>query len=144
ETVTNCNGIYTACDQRMPAQGAFIVPNLGIAIVPVIYGDYHSWNAAFLFAGNYGVPVHRHRMGAEIHLGFSPVQGRTIQGANYAEVKEGYAMPIPPGVDHGFENTSGHDHIVPFIFGALPLAGWGIFSDVEPQPRVERQECPLE
>src|SRR5262249_29733670 len=33
ETVTNCNGIYTACDQRMPAQGAFIVPNLGIAIV---------------------------------------------------------------------------------------------------------------
>jgi hypothetical protein len=47
--------------------------------------------------------------------------------------------------DHGFFNTSGHDHIVPFVFGSLTMTGWGIFFDVEPRSNtVERREQPLE
>jgi mannose-6-phosphate isomerase-like protein (cupin superfamily) len=146
EPISSGNGIYVARDMALPEQGAFIVPNLGISIVPVIYGDHHSWNAAFLTANQVGVSVHRHHKGAEIHLGFSPVKGRTILGDNYAEVSEGYAMAIPPMTDHGFFNTSGHDHIVPFVFGSLTMTGWGIFFDVEPRsnPGVERREHPLE
>jgi mannose-6-phosphate isomerase-like protein (cupin superfamily) len=114
--------------------------------VPVIYGDYHSWNAAFLTADQVGVPVHRHHKGAEIHLGFSPLKGRTILGENCAEVSEGYAMAIPPMTDHGFFNTSGHDHILPFIFGSLTMTGWGIFFDVEPRSDsgIDRREHPVE
>ncbi len=146
EPISSGNGIYVARDLVLPEQGAFIVPNLGISIVPVIYGDYHSWNAAFLTADQVGVSVHRHHKGAEIHLGFSPVKGRTILGDNFAEVSEGYAMAIPPMTDHGFFNTSGHDHIVPFVFGSLTMTGWGIFFDVEPRSNtgIERREHPLE
>jgi len=133
EPVTTGNGIYVARDLVLPEQGAFLVPNLGISIVPVIYGDYHSWNAAFLKAGQAGVSVHRHHKGAEIHLGYSQVKGRTILGQSFAEVSEGYAMPIPPLTDHGFFNTSGHDHVVPFVFGSRIMSGWGIFFDVEPR-----------
>jgi mannose-6-phosphate isomerase-like protein (cupin superfamily) len=144
--VSSGNGIYVARDLVLPEQGAFVVPNLGISIVPVIYGDYHSWNAAFLTADQVGVSVHRHHKGAEIHLGFSPVKGLTILGENFAEVSEGYAMAIPPMTDHGFFNTSGHDHIVPFIFGSLTMTGWGIFFDVEPRSdsAIDRREHPLE
>jgi mannose-6-phosphate isomerase-like protein (cupin superfamily) len=144
--ITSGNGIYLARDLVLPEQGAFIVPNLGISIVPVIYGDYHSWNAAFLTADQVGVSVHRHHKGAEIHLGFSPVKGQTILGDNYAEISEGYAMAIPPMTDHGFFNTSGHDHTVPFVFGSLTMTGWGIFFDVEPRSStgIERHEHPLE
>jgi hypothetical protein len=144
--ITTCNGIYVARDLVLPEQGAFIVPNLGISIVPIIYGDHHSWNAAFLDADQFGVSVHRHREGAEIHLGFSPLEGHTILGGGFAEVREGYAMPIPPMADHGFRNTSGHDHVVPFIFGSLLKAGWGVFFDVEPRPDgdLPREEHPLQ
>jgi mannose-6-phosphate isomerase-like protein (cupin superfamily) len=146
EPVSSGNGIYVARDLVLPEQGAFIVPNLGISVVPVIYGDYHSWNAAFLTADQVGVSVHRHRKGAEIHLGYSPVKGRTILGEDFAEVSEGYAMAIPPMTDHGFFNTSGHDHILPFVFGSLTMTGWGIFFDVEPRSNsgVERREQPLD
>ena len=146
EPVTMSNGIYVARDLVLPEQGSFIVPNLGISILPVIYGDYHSWNAAFLKADQVGVSVHRHHKGAEIHLGFSPVKGRTIVGNSFAEVSEGYAMPIPPMTDHGFDNTSGHDHIVPFVFGSRTMSGWGIFFDVEPRSDsgIQRQEHPLQ
>jgi mannose-6-phosphate isomerase-like protein (cupin superfamily) len=146
EPVTTSNGVYVARDQVLPEQGAFIVPNLGISIVPVIYGDHHSWNAAFLKADQTGVSVHRHHKGAEIHLGFSPVKGRTILGQSYAEVSEGYAMPIPPMTDHGFFNASGHDHVLPFVFGSRTMTGWGIFFDVEPRPDngLKRHEHPLQ
>ncbi len=144
--VTSCEGIYVARDIVQPEQGAFLVPSLKIAIVPVIYGDHHSWNSAFLAADQAGVAVHRHHQGAEIHLGFSPVKGRTILGSGYAEVLDGYAMPIPPMTDHGFLNTSGHDHVLPFVFGSLPMTGWGIFFDVEPRPDngLQRQKYELE
>jgi hypothetical protein len=146
EPVASGNGIYVARDLVLPAQGAFIVPNLGISIIPVIYGDYHSWNAAFLSASQAGVAVHRHHKGAEIHLGFSPVQGNTIVGQSFAQVSEGYAMPIPPLTDHGFLNTSGHDHVLPFVFGSLTMSGWGVFFDVEPRADSgdQRLEHPLQ
>jgi hypothetical protein len=142
QRVTAGNGLYVARALELPEQGAFIVPDLDISIAPVIYGDHHSWNAAFLAGNRPGVAVHRHRQGAEIHLGYSPVQGRTILGDSFAEVEEGYAMPIPPMTDHGFLNTSGEDHVLPFIFGSLWMAGWGIFFDVEPRPEeaVKRKE----
>jgi mannose-6-phosphate isomerase-like protein (cupin superfamily) len=55
-------------------------------------------------------------------------------------------MAIPPMTDHGFFNTSGHDHIVPFVFGSLTMTGWGIFFDVEPRSdsAIDRREHPLE
>lgn len=133
ELVRNSSGIYVCRDVILPQQGVYVVPTLGISIVPFIYGDNHSWNAAFLSSNQVGVPLHRHRKGAEIHLGFSPLKGRTVLGNSFAEVQEAYAMPIAPGTDHGFLNTSGHDHILPFIFGSLVLSGWGIFDDVEPR-----------
>ncbi len=139
ERVTNCNGIYSARDLSLPEQGAFLVPNLGISILPLIYGDYHSWNAAFLSAKQFGVSVHRHLKGAEIHLGFAPTHGQTILGPYIADVSEGYAMPIPPMTDHGFRNTSGHDHILPFVFGSIMMTGWGVFFDVEARANDEAQ-----
>jgi hypothetical protein len=145
QRVTAGNGLYVARDVELPEQGAFIVPDLDIAIAPIIYGDFHSWNAAFLAAGRPGVAVHRHHFGAEIHLGFSPVKGETILGDSFAEVGEGYAMPIPPMTDHGFLNTSGGDHVVPFVFGSLKMAGWGVFFDVEARREsLERKRRSLE
>ncbi len=141
ERVTNCNGIYLAHDLSLPEQGAFLVPNLGISILPLIYGDHHSWNAAFLSAKQFGVSVHRHLKGAEIHLGFAHTHGQTILGSHIADVSEGYAMPIPPMTDHGFRNTSGHDHILPFVFGSMPMTGWGVFFDVEARANDDAQRA---
>ena len=146
ERVSSGTGIYIARDQELPEQGAFVVPDLDISIAPLIYGDYHSWNAAFLAGNRPGVAVHRHHFGAEIHLGYSPVKGHTILGDSFAQVSEGYAMPIPPMTDHGFLNASGEDHVVPFIFGSLKAGGWGVFFDVEPRSgeTSERKERSLE
>jgi mannose-6-phosphate isomerase-like protein (cupin superfamily) len=146
QKLRSCDGIYVARDLELPLQGAFTVPGLDISIVPIIYGDHHSWNAAFLAMDQPGVAVHRHHHGAEIHLGFASVEGRTILGKSFSVVNEGYAMPIPPMTDHGFINTSGHDHILPFVFGSLKMGGWGIFFDVEPCPghESERIEQPLQ
>src|SRR5690242_10359587 len=80
ERVTRSTGIYLASDCTWREQGVFTVPNLGISIAPMIYGDQHSWNIAFMPADKVGVAVHRHRKGAEIHLGFSPLEGNTILG----------------------------------------------------------------
>jgi len=133
------NGIYVVRDLELAEQSTFVVPNLNISIASLIYGDHHSWNAAFLSGDESGVSVHRHKKGAEIHLGFSPVKGLTILGACEAEVEEGYAMPIPPMTDHGFLNTSGQDHVLPFIFGSLVMGGWGLFFDVEPRTEEVRR-----
>ena len=46
-------------------------------------------------------------------------------------------MPIPPKTDHGFRNMSGHDHILPFVFGSMVMTGWGIFFDVEARANDE-------
>ena len=146
ERVTAGNGLYTASDIRLPEQGSFVVPNLNIDIVPLIYGDHHSWNVAYMTAEGRGVAVHRHRKGAEIHLGFSPVMGRTILENRAARVEEGYAMPISPMTEHGFDNLSGHDHFLPFIFGSLVMGGWGILFDVEPRSGepTRLKEVPLD
>jgi len=146
QRVTASNGFYVARALELPEQGAFIVPDLNISISPIIYGDYLSWNAAFLVGDRPGVAVHRHRYGAEIHLGYAPVKGQTILGESFTEVEEGYAMPIPPMTYHGFFNTSGEDHVVPFVFGSFKMGGWGVFFDVEPQSAepVKRKAEPLE
>lgn len=135
--ITNSNGIHVTRDTGAPGQASFVVPNLGITIVPLVYGDHHSWNLAYLESETgtpRDVPVHRHHQGVEIHLGYEPIEGFTILGDCGAEVTEGYAMPIPPMIAHGFTNTSGTPHHVPFIFGSLQQAGWGVFLDVEAQP----------
>ena len=80
------------------------------------------------------VPFHLHQDGVEIHLGYGPLHGNTVLGEFYAEVDEGYAMPIPPKVRHGYVNDSTMQHHVPFIFGSLTRGGWGVFLDVEAQP----------
>ena len=146
ERVTSGQGIYIANDLELPEQGVFVVPDLNISIAPFIYGDYHSCNGAFLLGDRPGVAVHRHHRGVEIHLGYSPVAGQTVLGDCFSEVKEGYAMPIPPMTDHGFFNRSGEDHVVPFVFGSMQAGGWGVFFDVEARPGegVERKEVPLE
>jgi len=77
--------------------------------------------------------MHRHRFGVEIHLGYHPLEGYMVLGECKAHVTEGYAMPIPPMTRHGWANTTGKVHHVPFIFGSLQQAGWGVFLDVEPQ-----------
>ena len=132
--ITASNGISTTQDTHAPAQGNFVVPNLGITIVPLVYGDYHSWNLAYLGGPDAGVPFHRHHEGVEIHLGFGPLHGYTVLGDCYAEIGEGYAMPIPPMLRHGYVNDSRLVHHVPFIFGSLRRGGWGVYLDVEPQP----------
>jgi hypothetical protein len=120
---------------QAPAQASFVVPGLGIIIVPLVYGDHHSWNLAYLAGQARDVPTHRHHHGVEIHLGYNPTHGMTVLGKHRAEVEEGYAMPIPPETDHGWINTSPEAHHVPFIFGSQKHGGWGVFLDVEPQPR---------
>ena len=144
DAVVGTDGLYIANDTHVPQQGAFLVPSLGITIVPLIYGDFHSWNFAYLPSNQSGVPIHRHRAGAEIHLGRSRVNGFTVLGNCQADVQEGYAMPIPPTVEHGFYNRSGHDHILPFVFGSLALGGWGIFFDVEPRGESTGTLCTRE
>ena len=134
EAITSCNGLSITRDREAPAQGSFVVPNLGITIVPLVYGDHHSWNLAWLDGERSDVPCHLHREGVEIHLGYSPLHGHTILGNSKAEVKEGYAMPIPPGTRHGYSNIGTLTHHLPFIFGSSSLGGWGVFLDVEARP----------
>ena len=134
ESITSGNGLHLTRDTFAPEQGSFIVPNLGITIVPLVYGDHHSWNLAWLGAARSDVPYHLHREGVEIHLGYPPLHGFAVLGDTKAEVVEGYAMPIPPNTRHGYTNIGDQTHHVPFIFGSLKCGGWGVFLDVEPQP----------
>ncbi len=141
EAITSENGIHLTQDNHAPAQASFVVPSLGITIVPLVYGDHHSWNLAWLDGERSDVPYHRHQAGVEIHLGYGPLHGYTVLGDCRAEVSDGYAMPIPPNVRHGYTNDSPLPHHVPFIFGSLTRGGWGVFLDVEPQPLpLERLE----
>jgi mannose-6-phosphate isomerase-like protein (cupin superfamily) len=141
EAITSENGIHITRDTGAPEQASFVVPNLGITIVPLVYGDHHSWNLAWLDTEHADVPFHLHREGVEIHLGFSPMHGYTVLGDAKAELTEGYAMPIPPNTRHGYTNIGRQPHQVPFIFGSLTCGGWGVFLDVEPQPiELERLE----
>ncbi len=135
ERISGGNGIFTASDDRLPKQGSFVVPNLGITIVPLVYGDHHSWNTTQLPGPLIGATSHRHRAGVEIHLGYSPMHGRTFLGDYATEIREGYAMPIPINVDHGLDNLEETEHWVPFIFGSLTLGGWGVFFDVDPREK---------
>ncbi len=134
EAITFGNGLYLTRDTSAPEQGSFAVPNLGITIVPLVYGDHHSWNLAWLDGARSDVPYHLHREGVEIHLGYSPVHGYTVLGNAKAELKEGYAMPIPPNTRHGYTNIGNRTHHVPFVFGSFTCGGWGVLLDVEPQP----------
>ncbi|MFN0055488.1 MAG: hypothetical protein ACKV0T_25355 [Planctomycetales bacterium] len=141
EAIAGGNGIHLTQDTGVPPQGSFVVPNLGITIVPLVYGDHHSWNLAWLDSRRADVPYHLHREGVEIHLGFGPMHGYTVLGEAKAELTEGYAMPIPPNTRHGYSNIGSLPHHVPFIFGSLTTGGWGVFLDVEPQPiELERLE----
>ena len=45
--IQSCNGIYLTQDSGAPEQASFVVPNLGITIVLLVYGDHHSWNLAY-------------------------------------------------------------------------------------------------
>lgn len=132
--ITAGNGLSLTRDTAAPPQACFQVPNLGITIVPLVYGDHHSWNLAWLDGAKSDVPCHLHRAGVEIHLGYGPLHGHTILGDAKALVTEGYAMPIPPATWHGYTNIGARTHHVPFIFGSLVLGGWGVFLDVDAQP----------
>ena len=79
--------------------------------------------------------MHRHMHGVEIHLGYRPLEGYMVLGDCKAAVDESYAMPIPPRTRHGWANISGVVHHVPFVFGSLEHAGWGVYFDVEPVPK---------
>ncbi len=133
EKITSECGIHLTQDTHAPEQASFVVPNLGIIIVPLVYGEHHSWNLAYLSGDHRDVPTHRHYHGVEIHLGYNPTHGLTVLGECRADVDEGYAMPIPPETDHGWVNTSDQAHHVPFIFGSLKHGGWGVYLDVEAQ-----------
>ncbi|MBI3862479.1 MAG: hypothetical protein HY290_11345 [Planctomycetia bacterium] len=141
EAITAGNGIHLTRDTGAPEQASFVVPSLGITIVPLVYGDHHSWNLAWLAGERSDVPYHLHREGVEIHLGYGPLHGYTVLGDAKAEIAEGYAMPIPPNTRHGYTNIGPQAHHVPFIFGSMTCGGWGVFLDVEPQPiELERLE----
>ena len=144
--VSSGNGIYVAQDNILPEQGSFVVPNLGITIVPLIYGEHHSWNSTHLPGPCIDATNHRHHAGVEIHLGYSPVHGITMLDRFRSQIREGYAMPIPVMIDHGLDNLSDQEHWVPFIFGSLTLGGWGVFFDVEPRPAKAQdlRKAPLE
>lgn len=135
EAITAGNGLHLTRDTFAPEQASFVVPSLGITIVPLVYGDHHSWNLAWLDGARSDVPYHIHRDGVEIHLGYSPLHGYTVLGDTKAELVKGYAMPIPPNTRHGYTNIGDQTHHVPFIFGSLKCGGWGVFLDVEPKPR---------
>ena len=70
EEISAGNGIHLTQDTHVPEQASFVVPNLGITIVPLVYGDHHSWNLAWLGGPRSDVPFHRHHEGVEIHLGY--------------------------------------------------------------------------
>lgn len=142
EEITAGNGLTLTRDTAAPEQACFQVPTLGITIVPLVYGDHHSWNLAWLDGPRSDVPCHLHREGVEIHLGYAPLHGHTILGDVKAEVTEGYAMPIPPGTRHGYVNGGGLTHHVPFIFGSLARGGWGVFLDVAARP-TEAADLPV-
>ncbi len=131
ESICNCGGLPCASDTHAPQQANFVVPGLGITIVPLVYGDFHSWNLAWLDGEQQDVPTHQHRRGVEIHLGYEPTHGDTVLGDSRCRCEHGYAMPIPPETRHGWVNTSEQPHHVPFIFGSLDHGGWGVFLDVE-------------
>ena len=59
EEITTCGGIHLTQDTCASEQASFIVPKLGITIVPLVHGDFHSWNLAYL-KEPYDVPFHRH------------------------------------------------------------------------------------
>jgi len=139
ERISTCGGIYVTRDSEVPEQASFAVPALGITIVPLIYGDQHSWNLAVLPPEADTATMHYHHHGVEIHLGYKPLHGYTILGDCYAEVSEGYAMPIRPRTVHGYANASGQRHGLPFIFGSMSHAGWGVFFDVQPEPKPLQQ-----
>jgi mannose-6-phosphate isomerase-like protein (cupin superfamily) len=134
QRITLSNGLLPVRGGQTPEQASFLVPGLGITIVPLVYGDSHCWNEAYLSGSAGDVPRHLHEDGVEIHLGFGALRGFTVLDRFRAEVKAGYAMAIPPRTPHGFQNTSGHEHYLPFIFGSKRLGGWGIALDVESQP----------
>jgi hypothetical protein len=142
EQIISSNGIPCTQDTEAPEGATFQVPNLGIDIVPLVYGDYHSWNLAWLAGDKRNVPAHWHEEGVEIHLGYHPTHGITVLGGRRAPVDEGYAMPIPSGVDHAWVSTGAEIHHVPFIFGSLKHGGWGVFFDVEKAMRPP-EESPL-
>lgn len=134
EAIVSHNGIHLTRDDAPQPQASFVVPNLGITIAPLVYGEHHSWNIAWLDPAQSNVPAHQHHRGVEIHLGYSPMKGYTILGDCATEVTEGYAMPIPPMTRHGYTNVGPMGHHVPFIFGSLHHGGWGVFLDVEAKP----------
>lgn len=134
ETIVSHNGIHLTRDDAPQQQASFVVPNLGITIIPLVYGEHHSWNIAWLDPAKSNVPAHQHHRGVEIHLGYGPMKGYTILGDCAAEVSEGYAMPIPPMTRHGYTNIGPMGHNVPFIFGSLHHSGWGVFLDVQARP----------
>ena len=134
DAIRASDGIVPLRDDALPEQASYQVPGIEVVIVPLVYGDHISWNTAFVTAASGGATTHRHALQVEIHLGYEGVHGRTLLDGRAATVTEPYAMPIPPTLDHGFDNLSGHDHFVPFVFGSQTLDGWGVFFDVEPRP----------
>jgi hypothetical protein len=60
EQISSSNGICLTRDTGAPEQASFVVPNLGITIVPLVYGDHHSWNLAWLPGERSDVPFHQH------------------------------------------------------------------------------------
>ncbi len=139
ERISTCGGIYVTRDNEVPDQASYVLSALGISIVPLVYGDHHSWNLAVLPPEADTTTMHSHQHGVEIHLGYRPLQGYTILGNCCAEVSEGYAMPIRPRTVHGYANASGQRHGLPFVFGSMRHAGWGVFFDVEPKRRPLEQ-----
>ena len=146
DAIRMSDGIVPTRDDDLPEQASYKVPGIEVVIVPLVYGDHISWNTAFVTAASGGATTHRHARQVEIHLGYDGVHGRTLLDGCAATVTEPYAMPIPPTLDHGFDNLSGHDHFVPFVFGSQTLDGWGVFFDVEPRPSSTSDwpETPLE
>ncbi|MCY4114290.1 MAG: hypothetical protein OXG33_10185 [Chloroflexi bacterium] len=146
DAIRASDGILPMRDDDLPEQASYKVPGIEVVIVPLVYGDHISWNTAFVTAASGGATTHRHALQVEIHLGYEGVHGRTLLDGRAATVTAPYAMPIPPMLDHGFDNLSGHDHFVPFVFGSRTLDGWGVFFDVEPRPSPTHDwpETPLE
>ena len=146
EQVALGSGLSIKKDNVLPEQACFQVPNLGVTLIPLVCGDHHSWSSAYVTNQATGETIHRHRQGVEIHLGFSPIHGRTILGNCCTELCEGYAMPVPAMTEHGFDNLSDHNHLVPFVFGSTTLGGWGVFFDVDPRSKdpSDLRELPLD
>ena len=85
EAITAGKGIHLTQNTGAPEQGSYSLPSLGITIVPLVYGDPHSWNLAWLHGERSDVPYHLHREGVEIHLGYNPMHGYTVLGAVKAD-----------------------------------------------------------